>query len=167
MFGQQLMMHQLFFMFKELAVNCQPVSLTCITWKLFQHSLCRVPASVTQSKVTSWCSNPRFSNAFNMLPHNAELSNIEYYGIDGKHLNWLSNYLKNSSRGHVIQPCGCSFRRSTRHSSWLHIYLLHINDLSSTIYFKVIFFADNCLIYRVVNSIKDQDTQQMDLNLWE
>ena len=43
------------------------------------------------------------------------------------------------------------------------LFLLHINDLPLSVRSKVRLFADDCLLYRVINSTEDQDVLQQDL----
>ena len=47
------------------------------------------------------------------------------------------------------------------------LFLLHINDLPSTVSSKVRLFADDCLIYRQIKSNNNQIELQRDLNLLE
>ena len=44
------------------------------------------------------------------------------------------------------------------------VFLLHINDLPNCVSFQVRLFADDCRVYRTVNSVQDQLQLQQDLD---
>ena len=44
------------------------------------------------------------------------------------------------------------------------IFLLYINDIATGINSPLCLFADDCLLYRVINSVEDTDRLQEDLN---
>ena len=44
------------------------------------------------------------------------------------------------------------------------VFLLHINDLPNCVSFQVRLFADDCLVYRTIDSVKDQLQLQRDLD---
>ena len=56
---------------------------------------------------------------------------------------------------------------TTRHSARPFAFLLHINDLPSVVNSKVQLFAADCLIYREIKTINDQNDLQKDLNVTE
>ena len=47
------------------------------------------------------------------------------------------------------------------------LFLVHINDLPEWVSSRVRLFADDCLLYRVIRSIKDQEELQKDLKSLE
>ena len=47
------------------------------------------------------------------------------------------------------------------------LFLVHMNDLPECVSSSVRLFADDCLLYRVIKSIKDQEELQKDLKSLE
>ena len=106
------------------AVNYRPVSLTCITCKLFEHILAhledhkfltdlqhgfRSGRSCETQLVTTFQDIAQmhnkigsqidiavldFSKAFDTVPHDGLLSKLKHYGIDDKIWLWICNFLK-------------------------------------------------------------------------
>ena len=48
--------------------------------------------------------------------------------------------------------------------TYILLFLLHINDLSSCVKAKVSLFADNCLLYSEIKNNQDQIDMQRDLD---
>ena len=109
---------------RVLVENYRPVSLTCITYKLFEHIVCRhILDHVEDHKILTnlqhgfFCETQLittthdllssfnfksqidvaildFSKAFDTVPHAGLLGKLEHYGID-KILLWITNFLNN------------------------------------------------------------------------
>ncbi len=47
------------------------------------------------------------------------------------------------------------------------LFLIHINDLSSVVTSQVRLFADDCLLYRPIRSVSDQEVFQCNLEALE
>ena len=101
-----------------------------------------------------------FSKAFDTVPHKRLLLKLENYGIRGPILNWISNYLtqremcvvvEGESSRHVAVGSGIS--QGTVLGPLL--FLCHINDLPERVKSHIRLFADDCLLYRAINSVKD------------
>ena len=114
------------------AVNYRPVSLTCITCKLFEHILVhledhkiltdiqhgfRSGRSCETQLVTTFqdlaqMHNKKgshidiavldFSKAFDTVPRDGLLSKLKHYGIDEKIWQWIYNFLKNRKQSVVV-----------------------------------------------------------------
>ena len=112
-----------------------------------------------------------FSKAFDTVPHDRLLHKLFSYGIRGQLHTWFTNYLKRTMRvivegelsseaevlsgvpqGTVLGPI---------------LFLVHINDLPDCVSSSVRLFADDCLLYRVINSIDDHIALQSDLKALE
>ena len=107
------------------AVNYRPVSLTCITCKLFEHIICRhVLGHLEQHKILTELQHGfrsydkkgsqidiavlDFSKAFDTVPHDGLLSKLKHYGIDKNIWQWISNFLKNRKQCVVIDGISSS-----------------------------------------------------------
>ena len=116
-----------------------------------------------------------FSKAFDTVPHNRLLLKCAKYGVTGKINNWLSAFLKNRNQRVVV---------GGDYSKWVEVesgvpqgtvlgpllFLLYINDLPDNLHSQVRLFADDCVVYRNVTTIKDTQLLQKDLeslSKWE
>ena len=115
-----------------------------------------------------------FSKAFDKVSHRLLLPKLQYYGITGQLLGWISSFLS----GHT-QRVVCSGQSSESvdvasgvpQGSVLGplLFLLFINithHLSSTCRL----YTDDCILYRCIDSQSDVDALQEDLSqleIWE
>ena len=99
----------------------------------------------------------------------AFFSKLKHHGIDDKIWTWISNFLKQRVVVDGIQSDLVTVDSGVPQGTVLGpiLFLLHINDLLSVTSFKVIRFADDCLVYREIKSRQDQNNLQKDLNLLE
>ena len=116
-----------------------------------------------------------FSKAFDKVPHQRLLAKLAAYGIDGNIHMWFTSFLSNriqrvvcdgevSEAKHVLSgvPQGTVFGPL--------LFLLYVNDITSSINSSIRLFADDCLLYRKTNTQNDQQILQNDLNkleLWQ
>ena len=110
-----------------------------------------------------------FSKAFDKVPHARLVKKLDYYGIQGKTLQWITSFLYNRSQQVVIEgtyssPCKVTSGVPQGTVLGPTLFLLYINDLISNIQSTVRLFADDCLIYRPINSLNDHQLLQQDLN---
>lgn len=109
-----------------------------------------------------------FAKAFDTVPHNRLLGKLRHYGINGMLHLWISSFLKGRTQSVVVEGVSSS---SVAVESGVPqgtvigplLFLLYINDLPNTISSKVRLFADDCLLYREINSLEDQQALQQDL----
>ena len=117
---------------RSLAENYRPVSLTCITCKLFEHIVCKhildhqiltnlqhgfrsgrscetQLITTIHNLLSSFNSKSQidvaildFLKAFNTVPHAGLLGKLEHYGIDSKILLWITNFLNNCKQCVVV-----------------------------------------------------------------
>ena len=110
-----------------------------------------------------------FSKAFDVVPHKRLASKLFAYGVRGNTLNWISQFLSNrQQRVHINSAC----------SNWAPVlsgvpqgtvlgpllFLIYINDIVRNIDCTIRLFADDCIVYKEINSITDCKVLQNDLN---
>ena len=110
-----------------------------------------------------------FLKAFDKVPHARLVKKLDYYGILGKTLQWITSFLHNRSQQVVIEgtySSPCKVTSGVLQGTVLGptLFLLYINDLKSNIQSTVHLFANDCLIYRPINSPNDHQLLQQDLN---
>ena len=110
-----------------------------------------------------------FSKAFDVVPHKRLLLKLKQYGIHNKTYRWISNFLQCRAQRVVV---------GGEHSSWAEVdsgvpqgtvlgpllFLAYINDLPFNVNSSVRLFADDCVLYREINSDADHLALQEDLN---
>ena len=110
-----------------------------------------------------------FSKAFDKVPHRRLLYKLHRYGIDGKHIRWIENFLTQREQRVVVEG---------KSSPFVHVdsgvpqgtvlgpvlFLLFINDLPECVNSSVRLFADDAAIYRKVSSQSDCRLLQKDLD---
>ena len=109
-----------------------------------------------------------FSKAFDTVPHNKLLHKLDHYGIRGPIHKWLTNFLTKRKMRVVLE--GEASGKATVDSGVPQgtvlgplFFLCHINDLPEAVKSKVRLFADDCLLYRKINTPQDHITLQEDL----
>ncbi len=111
-----------------------------------------------------------FSKAFDTVPHKRLLAKLWLYGIHGSVLKRIESFL--SDRRQLVlcdgvkaeySPVTLGVPQGTVLGALL--FLLHVNDLPSVVDAgtSVRRFADDTLIYRIINNIEDQIALQQDL----
>ena len=110
-----------------------------------------------------------FSKAFDKVPHHRLLAKLNYYGLRHSLLQWSRCFLTERTQRTVVNGVA---------SEWAPVlsgvpqgtvlgplfFLLYINDIPSCVTSEVRLFADDCLIYRQIQSMDDQAALQRDLN---
>ena len=114
-----------------------------------------------------------FAKAFDKVPHRRLLHKLKLYGVDGTTLAWISSFL--SSRKQLVLLDGVKSSEKEVLSGVPQgtvlgslLFLSFINDLQDvTTSSDARLFADDCLLYRHVNSQNDSDLLQQDLSALE
>ena len=113
-----------------------------------------------------------FSKAFDTVPHQRLLGKLSFYGIMGPLLKWLAAFLKDRHQSVVVE--GMTSGQVPVDSEVTQVsvlgpllFLLHINDLPSVVTSQVGLFADDCLLYRPIRSVSDQEVFQCNLKALE
>ena len=110
-----------------------------------------------------------FSKAFDTVPHPHLLKKLDHLGIRGDLYQWLQAFLTNRDQRVVVDGA---------YSNFVHVesgvpqgtvlgpllFLCHINDLPLSTNSHIRLFADDCLIYREINSLEDKVLLQKDLD---
>ena len=115
-----------------------------------------------------------FSKAFDMVPHDRLLGELEFLGIHGPLLDWTAALLKTREQIVLVdgsKSCPTKVISGVPQGTVLGslLFLMHINDLASVVTTQVRLFADECLMYRTIRSIADHVALQQDLaalELW-
>ena len=115
-----------------------------------------------------------FSKAFDTVPHRRLLGKMEYYGITGNIHKWVESFLTGRKQAVVVDGVRSEEREvlsGVPQGTVLGplLFLLHINDLPSVVHpdTRCRLFADDCLLYRAIDSISDQLQLQADLRALE
>ena len=112
-----------------------------------------------------------FSKAFDTMAHRRLLHKIQHYGVTGRTNRWISSWLCDRQQQVVLD--GSSSSDSPVLSGVLQgtvlgplMFLLYVNDIAAKVspQTTVKLFADDCLLYRTIESVADSIQLQQDLN---
>eukprot|EP00745_Piridium_sociabile_P040062 TRINITY_DN76314_c0_g1_i2.p1 TRINITY_DN76314_c0_g1~~TRINITY_DN76314_c0_g1_i2.p1 ORF type:complete len:1167 (+),score=240.29 TRINITY_DN76314_c0_g1_i2:25-3525(+) len=113
-----------------------------------------------------------FSKAFDTVPHNKLLFKLSHYGVRGLTHRWIKNFLTRRTMKVVLDgeesrevPVESGVPQGTVLGPLL--FLCHINDLPATVKSNVRLFADDCLLYRQIETFSDHLTLRDDLKRLE
>jgi hypothetical protein len=108
-----------------------------------------------------------FSKAFDTVPHKKMLHKLDQYGIREPVHRWLTNFLTKRKTRVTLE--GESSQQVTVDSGVPQgtvlgpiPFLCHINNLSDAVKSSVRLFANDCLLYREINSQNDHNKLQKD-----
>ena len=109
-----------------------------------------------------------FCKAFDKVPHKRLLSKLKNYGIQGNIGKWIERWLTEQSQRVVIEnhaSSKVSVKSGVPQGTVLGplMFLLYINDIDTNISSTIRLFADDCIVYRTINSMDDQHRLQKDL----
>jgi hypothetical protein len=108
------------------------------------------------------------SKAFDKVSHARLLNKLEWYGIQGNTLDWISDFLHNRTQRVVLDG-------KQSDSSWVTsgvpqgsvlgpiLFLLYINDLPDCVNSQVRLFADDTILDRKIMNPNDATSLQQDL----
>ena len=110
-----------------------------------------------------------FAKAFDRVPHQRLLSKLSTYGIAGNILQWIRAWLTQRSQ-QVVLDGSCSASAPVKSGvpqgtvMGPIMFLIYINDIVDNISSPIRLFADDCLLYRVIQSETDTADLQSDLD---
>ena len=110
-----------------------------------------------------------FTKAFDKIPHRRLLYKLDYYGIRGSTHKWITSWLSGRSQkvvldGQASDPVPVLSGVPQRSVLGPILFLIFINDLPENIRSSVRLFADDCVLYRNIESPVDCQILQDDLN---
>ncbi|KXJ16916.1 putative RNA-directed DNA polymerase from transposon X-element [Exaiptasia diaphana] len=118
-----------------------------------------------------------FSKAFDVVPHQRLLAKLNFYGVRGNILSWISTWL---TQRHQRVTINGDFSNPTKVQSGVPqgtvlsplFFLLFVNDIGQNLSpkTKLRLFADDTAVYRSITTEDDVKTLQNDLNqlfLWD
>ena len=110
-----------------------------------------------------------FSKAFDVIPHSKLLMKLDYYGIRANTKDWIASFLTKRYQRVCVNGQSSDWKpvlSGTPQGTVLgpHLFLLHINDIHHQVSSTTRLFADDCLVYREINSAEDEAALQSDLN---
>ena len=110
-----------------------------------------------------------FRKAFDTVPHELLKLKLHSYGVSKQVLNWISSFVANRSQSVVVN--GSSSAKSNVLSGVPQgtvlgpiFFIIFINDIVKCVDSKIRLFADDCVCYRVIRSVKDCLTLQKDID---
>ena len=92
-----------------------------------------------------------FSKAFDSVPHERLLAKLDFYGIRGKALSWIKDFLSNRTQNVSVNGVLSSSRPvvfGVPQGSVLGpvLFILFINDISCSVQSNLRLFADDCVL---------------------
>ena len=101
-----------------------------------------------------------FCKAFDKVPHRRLLNKLKHYGITGNLVKWIEQWLTKRNQqvtleNHVSNklPVKSGVPQGTVLGPLM--FLLYINDIDENIFSTVRLFADDCVMYRIIDSLED------------
>ena len=110
-----------------------------------------------------------FSKAFNKDSHERLSQKLKYNGIYGNTRTWISSFLTDRKQQVVVDNATSDIASVTSGvpqgtALGQTLFLIYINDIANNITSNIRLFADDCVLYRTINSTSDNITLQEDLN---
>ena len=110
-----------------------------------------------------------YRKAFDSVPYERLLVKLQAYGIRGKVLQWIRNFLTAREQRVVINGVASKTAPVTSgipQGSVLGpiLFLIYVNDLPDFVSSKVKLFADDTKLYREIKNPQDKDVLQNDLD---
>ena len=113
-----------------------------------------------------------FSKAFDEVSHCHLLLKLNYYGVRGNILNWITSFLTRRTQSVVCGGCTstpCNVLSGVPQGSVLGplLFLIYINDIVQELSSICRLYGDDCILYRRIDSFTDVRALQDNLQLLE
>ena len=110
-----------------------------------------------------------FSKAFDKVSHSRLMLKLKHCNLHPDAVGWIGSFLAGRTQRVVVDGYTsdeCPVTSGVPQGSVLGpiLFLIFINDIASSIQSSIRLFADDCLLYRQIDSIQDQQTLQQDLS---
>ena len=109
-----------------------------------------------------------FSKAFDTVPHKRLLGKLEHCGVDRDTHKWISSWLTHRTQRVVVDgdasdavPVQSGVPQGTVLGPLM--FLIYINDIGDSVNSKIRLFADDCVLYRQIDTQADHNKLQADL----
>ena len=140
------------------------------------HRSCESQLLITTSDIADALNNRKqidmavldFEKAFDKVLHQRLISKLHHYGIRGQNLEWIKAFLNGRTQAVVVDGSMSPFSPVTSgvpHGSVMGpvLFLIFINDIGNKLSSRVRLFADDCVVYSIIESISDTRALQDDL----
>jgi len=112
------------------------------------------------------------SKAFDTVPHSRLLHKLDHYGVRGPIHTWLTSFLTERKmrvvlEGEASEEVGVESGVPQGTVLGPLLFLCHLNDMPESVKSRVRLVADDCLLYREINSFQDHLDLQKDLRQLE
>ena len=109
-----------------------------------------------------------FKKAFDKVSHKKLCDKLATYGICGKTLEWIIDFLSNRTQrvlvgGKISDPVNVMSGVPQGTVLGPLLFICYVNDLPNTIKSKIRIYADDMLVYNCINTIDDCIQLQRDL----
>ena len=110
-----------------------------------------------------------FSKAFDKVPHKRLILQLKTHGIQGQILNWIEAWLSGRQQRVILNGTKSDWKEVTSgvpQGSVLGplLFIIFVNEIEHSLESKVLKFADDIKVVRVIEESKDQETLQSDLD---
>ena len=109
------------------------------------------------------------AKAFDKVPHQRLCAKLSHYGINDNILTWIKDFLNNRHQTVVLEgehstPCNVLSGVPQGTVMAPLLFLIYINDIPNSITNMLRLYADNALLYSIINSNADCINLQTDLS---
>ena len=109
-----------------------------------------------------------FSKAFDLVAHRRLIKKLDFYGIRGQTLPWITNWITGCTQRVVVDgeySDDSDVKSGVPQGTVLGplVFILYINDISAHTSSSIRLFADDCVLYRVNTGVNDAVELQEDL----
>ena len=111
-----------------------------------------------------------FTKAFDKVPHLRLMSKLNSYGIGGEEHKWITQWLNKRKQRVVVNNCFSEWKlvcNGVPQGSvlWPQLFTVYIDDIDINIKSKLLKFANDTKLGKIVNNQIEADEFQADLNI--